>query len=116
MNACLLILKIYFLSNKQNYTAGDPSPVLYIKNLAKDVVVDDFYFIFGSFFGSIDAAKSNLSVKLMQEGRMRGQAFITFPTVELARNALNMANGYVFKGKPIVIQFGRNPPLLKPTK
>lgn len=33
----------------QNYTAGNPSPVLYIKNLAKDVVADDFYFIFGKF-------------------------------------------------------------------
>ena len=31
----------------QNYTAGNPAPVLYIKNLAKDVVADDFYFIFG---------------------------------------------------------------------
>ncbi|KAK4436855.1 U11/U12 small nuclear ribonucleoprotein [Sesamum alatum] len=106
--------EILSLPRFKNYAAGDPSPVLYIKNLAKDVVVDDFYFIFGSFFGSIDAAKSNLSVKLMQEGRMRGQAFITFPTVELARNALNVANGYVFKGKPIVIQFGRNPTAAKP--
>ncbi|KAL0334496.1 UNVERIFIED_CONTAM: U11/U12 small nuclear ribonucleoprotein [Sesamum radiatum] len=105
--------EILSLPRFKNYTAGDPSPVLYIKNLAKDVVVDDFYFIFGSLFGSIDAAKSNLSVKLMQEGRMRGQAFITFPTVELARNALNVANGYVFKGKPIVIQFGRNPAAAK---
>ncbi|CAA7030099.1 unnamed protein product [Microthlaspi erraticum] len=32
----------YFL----NYTAGNPSLVLYIKNLAKDVNVDDFYYIF----------------------------------------------------------------------
>ena len=31
----------------QNYTAGNPAPVLYIKNLAKDVIADDFYFIFG---------------------------------------------------------------------
>lgn len=31
----------------QNYNAGNPAPVLYIKNLAKDVVVDDFYFVFG---------------------------------------------------------------------
>lgn len=31
----------------QNYTAGNPSLVLYIKNLAKDVVIDDFYYIFG---------------------------------------------------------------------
>lgn len=31
----------------QNYTAGNPASVLYIKNLAKDVVPEDFYFIFG---------------------------------------------------------------------
>ena len=31
----------------QNYTAGTPAPVLYIKNLAKDIVADDFYYIFG---------------------------------------------------------------------
>lgn len=105
--------EILSLPKFKNYTAGDPTPVLYIKNLAKDVVVDDFYYIFGSFFGSIDAAKSNLSVKLMQEGRMRGQAFVTFPTVELARNALSAVNGYVFKGKPIVIQFGRSPAAAK---
>ncbi|KAL8521198.1 hypothetical protein ACS0TY_011659 [Phlomoides rotata] len=105
--------EILSLPRFKNYTAGDPTSVLYIKNLAKDVVIDDFYFIFGSFFGSIDAAKSNLTVKLMQEGRMRGQAFVTFPTVELAHNALNAVNGYVFKGKPIVIQFGRSPAATK---
>ena len=31
----------------QNYTAGNPASVLYLKNLAKDVVPEDFYFIFG---------------------------------------------------------------------
>ncbi|EOY10723.1 RNA-binding family protein isoform 4 [Theobroma cacao] len=72
----------------KNYAAGNPASVLYIKNLAKDVVPEDFYFIFGSLFGSIDAAKSGLNVKLMQEGRMRGQAFVTFPAVELAHHAL----------------------------
>ncbi|XP_010667532.1 U11/U12 small nuclear ribonucleoprotein 65 kDa protein isoform X1 [Beta vulgaris subsp. vulgaris] len=93
----------------KNYAAGNPASVLYIKNLAKDVVPDDFYFIFGSLFGSVDAAKASLSVKLMQEGRMRGQAFVTFPSVESAHHALNLVNGYVFKGKPMIIQFGRNP-------
>uniref|UniRef100_A0A803Q3Z0 RRM domain-containing protein n=1 Tax=Cannabis sativa TaxID=3483 RepID=A0A803Q3Z0_CANSA len=97
----------------KNYKTGNPAPVLYIKNLAKDVVADDFYYIFGSLFGSTDLAKSNLSVKLMQEGRMRGQAFLTFPSVELAHNALNLVNGYEFKGKPMVIQFGRNPAAAK---
>ncbi|KAM6546963.1 hypothetical protein CsatB_027699 [Cannabis sativa] len=97
----------------KNYKTGNPAPVLYIKNLAKDVVADDFYYIFGSLFGSTDLAKSSLSVKLMQEGRMRGQAFLTFPSVELAHNALNLVNGYEFKGKPMVIQFGRNPAAAK---
>ncbi|GKV07531.1 hypothetical protein SLEP1_g19291 [Rubroshorea leprosula] len=97
----------------KNYAAGNPASVLYIKNLAKDVVPDDFYFIFGSLFGSFDAAKSGLNVKLMQEGRMRGQAFVTFPSIELAHHALNLVNGYVFKGKPIIIQFGRNPGAIK---
>ncbi|EPS65306.1 hypothetical protein M569_09472, partial [Genlisea aurea] len=99
--------EILSLPRFKNYAAGDPSSVLYIKNLAKDVVVEDFYFIFGYLFGSIDAAKSNLSVKLMREGRMRDQAFVTFPSIDLARNALNVVNGYVLKGKPVVIQFGR---------
>lgn len=93
----------------KNYTPGNPASVLYIKNLAKDVTHDDFYYIFGSVFESMDSARLGLSIKLMQEGRMRGQAFVTFPTVELAQRALNLAHGYVFKGKPMIIQFGRNP-------
>ncbi|KAI3823312.1 hypothetical protein L1987_04747 [Smallanthus sonchifolius] len=92
----------------KNYNAGNPALVLYIKNLAKDVVADDFYYVFGTFFGSIETAKSNLSVKLMQEGRMRGQAFVTFPSIEIAHRALDLVNGFVFKGKPMIIQFGRN--------
>ncbi|KAF7801501.1 U11/U12 small nuclear ribonucleoprotein 65 kDa protein [Senna tora] len=99
----------------KNYTAGNPAPVLYIKNLAKDVIADDFHFIFGSLFGNIEAARSVLQVKLMQEGRMRGQAFITFPSIDLAQHALNLVNGYVFKGKPMIIQFGRNPAASKGT-
>ncbi|RCV44993.1 hypothetical protein SETIT_9G418100v2 [Setaria italica] len=93
----------------KNYTPGNPAIVLYIKNLAKDVTHDDFFYVFGSLFESMDSVRSGLSIKLMQEGRMRGQAFVTFPTVELAQRALNLAHGYVFKGKPMIIQFGRNP-------
>ncbi|KAI4386660.1 hypothetical protein MLD38_004575 [Melastoma candidum] len=97
----------------KNYTAGNPAPVLYIKNLAKDVIMEDFYYIFGSLFGNVHEAKSGMNVKLMQEGRMRGQAFVTFPSVELAHRALNLVNGYVFKDKPMIIQFGRNPAAAK---
>lgn len=106
--------EILSLPKFKNYTVGNPTSVLYIKNLDKEVVADDFFYIFGSLFGSIDAAKSGLSVKLMQEGRMRGQAFVTFSSVELAHQALNLVNGYVFKDKPMIIQFGRNPSATKP--
>ncbi|KAK6917729.1 RNA recognition motif domain [Dillenia turbinata] len=105
--------EILSLPKFKNYTAGNPAPVLYIKNLVKDVVADDFHFILGSFFGSLDAAKSSLTIKLMQEGRMKGQAFVTFPYVDLALQALNLVNGYVFKGMPMNIQFGRNPAAMK---
>lgn len=39
----------------QNYAAGNPANVLYIKNLAKDVVVDDFHFIFGKLSNITEA-------------------------------------------------------------
>lgn len=42
-------MTLFLCSFKQNYTVGDPNANLYIKNLAKDVVVDDFYHIFGEF-------------------------------------------------------------------
>ncbi|XP_006650019.1 U11/U12 small nuclear ribonucleoprotein 65 kDa protein [Oryza brachyantha] len=93
----------------KNYTPGNPASVLYIKNLAKDVIQDDFYYVFGSLFENMEIARSSLSIKLMQEGRMRGQAFVTFPSVELAQRALSLVHGCVFKGKPMIIQFGRNP-------
>ncbi|CAM8951073.1 unnamed protein product [Rhodiola kirilowii] len=177
-----------------NYSAGNPAPVLYIKNLSKDVVPSDFYFLFGSLFGDLEMIKSSVTVKLMQvtatflqcayvavlvnmmyeychalgmllykslnliidqevdpyrpknvvyiicanvqlpqmigyhlypcrssygacfsvleelEGRMRGQAFVTFPSTELAHQALNLANGYVFKSKPMIIQFAATLP------
>ncbi|KAJ4871201.1 U11/U12 small nuclear ribonucleoprotein 65 kDa protein [Raphanus sativus] len=94
------------VSMKRTTQLGIFACVVY-QNLAKDVITDDFYYIFGSQFGSIEAAKSSLGVRLMQEGRMRGQAFLTFPSVEVAHRALNLVNGFVFKGKPMIIQFGQ---------
>ncbi|KAF7148083.1 hypothetical protein RHSIM_Rhsim03G0115400 [Rhododendron simsii] len=45
----------------KNYAAGNPASVLYIKNLEKDVVADDFYFIFGEDWGGLsNQAMGNL--------------------------------------------------------
>jgi len=41
------------------------------------------------------------------KGKMNGQAFVTMPDISSATAALNLVNGYIFKGKPIIIQYGR---------
>jgi U11/U12 small nuclear ribonucleoprotein SNRNP65 len=43
----------------------------------------------------------------MQEGRMKGQAFITLPNVAQAQLALDETNGYILKDKPMVVQFAK---------
>ncbi|KAG0609788.1 hypothetical protein M758_7G014000 [Ceratodon purpureus] len=96
------------LSILKNYSAGTPSQVLYIKNLAKEVVSEDIFYVYGAFFPSLEEGKNALNVNLMQEGRMRGQAFVTFPSVESAQDALVMTHGFLLKGKPMIVQFGRN--------
>ena len=39
----------------------------------------------------------------MQQGRMKGQAFVGMPSEELALRALQDTNGYVLQGKPMVV-------------
>ena len=41
-----------------------------------------------------------LEIKIMT-GRMKGQAFVTFPSIESAREALVTVNGYIFKEKDL---------------
>jgi RNA recognition motif-containing protein len=39
----------------------------------------------------------------MKEGRMRGQAFVTFQDEELAEEALEEVNGFKLHDKPMII-------------
>lgn len=43
----------------------------------------------------------------MQEGRMKGQAFITLQNAVQAKMALEETNGYILKDKPMVVQFAK---------
>ena len=52
-------------------------------------------------------------IRLMQEGRMKGQAFITLPSEIASKQALKDTNAYRLKDKPMVVQFARS---AKPTK
>ncbi|GAB6026897.1 RNA binding motif protein 41 [Chamberlinius hualienensis] len=85
------------------YTPGKPTRVLYLKNLANNVEEKDLRAIFCRFER---VNTQPLEYKLMK-GRMRGQAFITFPGMEVAVEALQFVNGFLWKGKPIIIEFSR---------
>jgi len=92
----------------KKYDKGEPSVKLYVKNLAfKQVEISDLERIFGKFFTSDLAMKEGLDIKLMKEGRMKGQAFVTFQDEELAEQALEEVNGYKLYDKPMIIQYGK---------
>ncbi|CAH0397069.1 unnamed protein product [Chilo suppressalis] len=88
----------------KGYEPGIPSKVLYLKNIAPSVTQDRLSSLFKQFVydngGPID-------VRLMS-GRMRGQAFVAFQNETMAKQALEDVNGTIIKGRPVIIQFGKN--------
>ncbi|KOC61066.1 RNA-binding protein 40 [Habropoda laboriosa] len=91
----------------KNYHPGKPSNRLYIKNLAKQVEEKDLHFIYRKYVVPELHTEFQYDVRLMQEGRMKGQAFITLQNVEQAQLALDETNGYILKDKPMVVQFAK---------
>ncbi|XP_026762566.2 RNA-binding region-containing protein 3 [Galleria mellonella] len=92
----------------KNYHPGQPSMRLYIKNLAKTVTEVDVTRIYKRYVETLpDDDQLCFDVRVMQEGKMKGQAFVTFPSVSIAEKALNETNGYMLKDKPMVVQFAR---------
>ncbi|XP_053057486.1 RNA-binding protein 41 isoform X2 [Acinonyx jubatus] len=87
-----------------SYNPGEPNKVLYLKNLSPRVTERDLVSLFARF-----QKKKGPPIQFrMMTGRMRGQAFITFPNKELAQQALHLVNGYKLRGKILVIEFGKN--------
>lgn len=85
-----------------NYTPGEPTPKLFIKNLAKGVKQEDLEYIFGRYFGTQEEMQELLQIKVMT-GRHQGSAFVTFPNVELAQRAMYDIHGFVWKDKPMIL-------------
>lgn len=97
------------LSVFRSYEPGEPNCRIYVKNLAKHVQEKDLKFIFGRYVDfSSDTQRIMFDIRLMTEGRMKGQAFIGLPNEKAAAKALKEANGYVLLGKPMVVQFARS--------
>ncbi|XP_077292390.1 RNA-binding region-containing protein 3-like [Arctopsyche grandis] len=92
----------------KNYNPGTPSMRLYIKNLSKDVTSKDIEGIYQRYICSDSIQEKNsFDVRVMQEGRMKGQAFVTLPSTEASEKALNETNGFILKNKPMVVQYAR---------
>ncbi|KYO23550.1 RNA-binding region-containing protein 3 [Alligator mississippiensis] len=97
------------LSVFKNYEPGDPNCRIYVKNLARQVQEKDLKFIFGRYIDFQSETERNMfDIRLMKEGRMKGQAFIGLPNEKAATKALKEANGYVLFEKPMVVQFARS--------
>ncbi|XP_066598975.1 RNA-binding region-containing protein 3 [Prorops nasuta] len=92
----------------KNYHPGIPSNRLYIKNLAKHVTIDDLHYIYKKYvLPESEKNEIGYDVRLMQEGRMKGQAFVTLQNTKQAQLALNETNGYILKDKPMVVQYAK---------
>ncbi|GJQ68469.1 hypothetical protein Trydic_g17046 [Trypoxylus dichotomus] len=92
----------------KDYHPGAPTSRLYIKNIGKTVEVKDLEYIYKRYVKTDDAVESIFNIRLMQEGRMKGQAFITLDSVQLAQEALNETNGYILKDRPLVVVFAKS--------
>jgi len=99
--------EILVLPKFSMYEEGEPSERIYLKNLAKEVTEDDLRYIFGRYFLSKAEMQQGLEIRLMKTCRMKDQAFVAFPTVEQATQALREVHGYILHKKPVIIQFGR---------
>ncbi|KYQ94233.1 hypothetical protein DLAC_04527 [Tieghemostelium lacteum] len=96
------------LVKKASLEIGDPTCKLYIKNLSKSISKQHFYSLFRRLFQSDDDIIENLRVDYFRKGKLRNQAFITFPSIELAQKALEESQGYhLADNTPIIIQYGK---------
>jgi U11/U12 small nuclear ribonucleoprotein 65 kDa protein len=93
----------------KNYVRGEPTCRLYIKNISKKVDELELKRIYGRFINwSNEQEKNMFDIRLMKEGRMKGQAFVTLPTEKVAIEALEITNGLIIIDKPIIVQFARS--------
>ncbi|KAF9424352.1 hypothetical protein HW555_000491 [Spodoptera exigua] len=88
----------------KDWTPGSPSKVLYLKNIAPTVSHEQLSLLFNQF---VLANGGPVDVRLMT-GRMRGQAFVSFQSEEIAIQALEEVHGTILSGRPVIAEFGRN--------
>ncbi|CAH1634727.1 unnamed protein product [Spodoptera littoralis] len=88
----------------KDWTPGTPSKVLFLKNIAPTVSLEQLSLLFNQF---LLANGGPVDVRLMT-GRMRGQAFVSFQSEDIAIQALDEVHGTILSGRPVIAEFGRN--------
>ncbi|KAH8283465.1 hypothetical protein KR018_002981 [Drosophila ironensis] len=100
----LSISELQSLPVYKNYKTGEPSNKLYIKNLDKSVTEEQLRQLYSKY-------SSHLDIKVMHQGRMKGQAFVTFLEAsmpgDVVAKALCETNGLIVSQKPMVVCYGR---------
>lgn len=93
----------------KNYKLGEPSNKLYIKNLDKNVTEQQLRTLYTRY-----APPESLEIKVMQQGRMKGQAFVEFKdqaaatsTAVVVAQALAETNGLIWQQKPMIVCYGK---------
>ncbi|GFN76651.1 RNA-binding protein 41-like [Plakobranchus ocellatus] len=99
----LSITEIKQLPKFESYSPGIPNKVLYLKNLSSKTKVMDLM----ELFGSLQQEKQPKILFKLLTGKMRGQAFITMPDEEVAREAVQLINGYLLHGAPLIVSYGK---------
>ncbi|KAI9022179.1 hypothetical protein CLU79DRAFT_751526 [Phycomyces nitens] len=94
----------------KNHNPGEISNKLYIKNLAKEVQEDDLERLFGQFVLDNDGKyiPGRLGIQLMKTGRLKGQAFVSFPDPLSAQSALESTHGFLLHDKPIAVKYSKS--------
>ncbi|ELT90688.1 hypothetical protein CAPTEDRAFT_200790 [Capitella teleta] len=100
-------MREYFVFKK--YDSGEPTTRLYIKNLSKAVTEKDLHHIYGRYVNwENEQDRLMFDMRLMKEGRMKGQAFVTLPSVSQAEKAVRETHAFLLIDKPLVVQFARS--------
>ena len=90
----------------KKYNRGQPTTRLYVKNIHTKTTEQDLHYIFGRYINWENEEEKNMfDIRLLKEGKMKGQAFIVLGSEEKAIQAVNDTNGFELNGKPMVVQF-----------
>lgn len=96
----------------KKYVRGEPSNKLYIKNLnhknVEEKELEELFLPYQEYFHGGNQNPSELQIKLMTRGQMKGQAFITFSSTKASEAAMSDLHGFVLHGKPMAIMFAKS--------